>query len=97
MRRWRWAAGAIFVVLLIGGTLLTHAIVELDETVQHADDNVNCILYELYAHRLANQESHDHAMIQHGFSLPLDADERPHSIPGHLRAACEAILPGSTR
>lgn len=97
MDRRAWADRAILALILIASSMMIWTIVALKGTVDRADDKVDCLLYELSAHRLANQADHKIAVHHHLFpeSTPEESG-RPKDLPPHLRKACEAVLPGST-
>ena len=91
---WHWVGAFVAVLIMFGATMMTMTISNLLSTTRHVDDTLECILYELNAHRLANQHDHDTGAEHHGYEV--QRDNRPNHIPDRLRDACEAILPGIT-
>jgi hypothetical protein len=87
--KWFTAFIAAMMMLVTFTTLQT--VLDSRRTVNKTNDQLQCVLYELNAHRVEAQRDGDR----------VDPNREPKTepaldLPARLRASCEEILPGST-
>lgn len=93
---WRWfSAFCVAMVMLIAFTTL-RTVLDLRTTVGTTNNQLQCVLYELNAHRIENAA--DAAAADGESGAVRDEPETLPSLtlPDKLRESCETILPGST-
>jgi hypothetical protein len=91
--KWLTAFVAAMVMVAVFTTVLTS--LKINDRVDMTNDQLQCLQYELNAHRIEDQRDAEQNAKEHGFQREPQT-EPALDLPNKLRASCEEILPGST-
>lgn len=92
-RKW-FTAFVMAMVMLVAFTTL-QTVLTLKGQVTQTNDQLQCVLYEIHAHRVEIQQGTKNADAEAG--TDHNPVTRPSlTLPKKLKASCESILPGST-
>jgi hypothetical protein len=92
---YKWLTAFIAAMFMIFAFLTVTSAVAINNQVNETKDQLQCLTYELNAHRIEDQKDAEQNAKEHGFVREPDT-EPSLTLPKKLRESCETILPGST-